>query len=236
VLANGTPTDYGQLINGWLTDPMCLTLCMAILLVANQITGDDKYAAAYNEVHDIYGSARLYKYPKASFLTWNNWNDDFRASIHLSILADFEAWDDGGHFKDGLRRLWKLNKNQGNAFVAFLVGKHINIKDEIQPCIKLLNEFYVEEKNNIQKANSSDPFKLWPFGIEIIEYSPASFIQGDLVSTQPWALWQTGMQDFMFQRRLYSLDNWVGNTTASQWFFGTDYLFCYWGFKQLGWL
>lgn len=234
---DGNPTTYGKLINGWKTDPLCLTLCMVILLVANQITGDDKYAAAYNEVHDIYGSARLYKYPKVSFLTFNNWNDDHRAAIHLSILADFPAWDEGGNFIDGLKRIWQLNKNTGNAWIAYLCGKHFDIsKEELQPSITLFNEFYAEEMSNVQKVNSTDPAKLKNLGIKLTKYSIAPFVKGELVSTQPLPLWWTGAQDFRFQRRPYSIDDWVGNTTASQWFFGVDFLIGYYGFKQLGWL
>lgn len=230
----GAPTTYGTLINGWLTNPMCLTLCMAILLTASTITEDNTYLKAYWDVKDIYGSAGLYKYPKVSFLTWNNWNDDHRAAIHLSILADLDV-NNHGYIK-GLKRIWRLNKNTGNAWVAYLCGKHFDIKNEIQPCITLLNESYVEDFNNVQKINSENATSANNLGIEINAYSIASFMQGQFVSTQPLPRWRTGAQDFRYQRCPYSVDDWVGNATISQWFFGVDFLISYWGFKQIGWL
>ena len=146
----GTATTYGKLIDGWLTNPMCLTLCMAILQVAYTITGDPKYNTAYQDVCSVYGCIDLFKYPKISFLTWNNWNDDHRAAIHLSILADL-VLDDNKKFIDGLKRIWRLNKKSGNAWVAYLCGKHFSIPtEELNPCITLLNEFYVENENNLQ--------------------------------------------------------------------------------------
>jgi len=233
---DGNPTTYGKLIDGWKTNPLCLTLCMAILLVANQITAEDKYAAAYNEVHDIYGSADFYKYPKVSFLTFNNWNDDHRAAIHLSILADFPAWDEGGNFKKGLARIWRLNKETGNAWIAYLVGRHIDIKTDTQPCLTLLNEFYAEDLNNVQKINSTDPGLLASQGIYLRKYSPLPFLKGGLVSSQPCPLWWTGAQEFRFQRRPYSVDDWAGYLSPTLYFFSVDFLISYWGFKQLGWL
>jgi hypothetical protein len=230
----GAPTTYGTLIDGWKTNPMGLTLCMAILLVASTITEDNTYLNAYWNVKEIYGSAGLYKYPKISLCTWNNWNDDHRAAIHLSILADLDVHN--REYIKGLKRLWRLNKNTGNAWIAYLCGQHFEIpKEELQSCIKLLNEFYVEDENNIQKVNSNNP-EVGKLGIEINEYSVAEFLQGDLVSTQPLPLWWSGSQDFRWQRCPYSADTWVGNTFSTQVFFGVDFLCAYWSFKQRGWV
>jgi hypothetical protein len=229
----GNPTTYGTLIDGWLTNPMCLTLCMVILRVAWVITLDPKYNAAYEEVIEIYGSAGLYKYPKVSFLTWNNWNDDHRAVIHLSILASLDRTKG---FEKGLKRIWRLNKKSGNAWIAYLCGQHFDIpKEELQPCMTLLNEFYVEDLNNLQKVNSHNP-EVGDMGIEIQEYSIAEFIAGNEVATQPLPLWWTGAQDFRWQRCLYSVDDWVGIITPNQVFFGVDFLVAYWGFRQLGFI
>jgi len=228
----GSSTTYGTLINGWKTDPMNLTLCMTILLVAYEITQDKKYENAYDDVKDLYGSAGLYKYPKVSFLTWNNWNDDHRAAIHLSILAELHDTETG--FTDGLKRIWKLNKKTGNAWIAYLCGSHFNIsKDELNPCIVLLNEFYVEEANAIQKLNPTNTL-----GIKYFIYRIFFWQSGDTIAKQPLPLWQTGAQDFRWQRRLYSINDWIGNTNTlqQQQFFGVDFLISYWGFKQQHWL
>lgn len=231
----GSPTTYGTLINGWKTDPMCLTLCLAILSVASMLTGNVKYSDAYYDVLEIYGSAGLYNYPKVSFLTWNNWNDDHRAAIHLSILADLAA-PSNDQFIKGLKRIWRLNKQSGNAWVAYLCGKHFDIsKEELNPCITLLDEFYVENENDMQKINSINP-EVEKLGIKIKKYVILWFMSGDLVSSQPLPLWWTGSQDFRWQRCLYSSDVWVGTTTPNQIFFGLDFLVGYWGFKQQNWL
>lgn len=229
----GSPTTYGALLAGWLTNPMCLTLCLAILQVASTITSDSKYSAAYDNVLSVYGSIDLYKYPKVSFLTWNNWNDDHRAAIHLSILADLDPSD---RFVDGLKRLWKLNKDSGNAWVAYLYGKHFSIpKEDFESCVTRLNEFYVEDENNIQKLNTTNP-AVGSLNINIFKYVILWFMTGNLVATQPLPLWWTGSQDFRWQRCPYSVDDWIGNTSSSSIFFGTDFLIAYWGFKQLGWI
>jgi hypothetical protein len=231
----GSATTYGQLIDGWLTNPMCLTLCMAIFQVAYTLTGDLKYNIAYHDICDVYGCVNLFKYPKISFLTWNNWNDDHRAAIHLSILADL-VLDDAQPFVDGLKRIWRLNKKSGNAWIAYLCGKHFDIpKEELNPCITLLNEFYVENKNDMQMINSTNP-NIEKLGIEVFEYSIAEFITGAFVCTQPLPLWWTGAQDFRWQRCLYSSDDWIGTTTPNQIFFGVDFLVAYWGFKQQNWI
>jgi hypothetical protein len=230
----GVSTTYGTLIDGWLTNPMTLTLCLAILKVAFVITSDSKYETAYEDVLATYGCIDLYKYPKVSFLTFNNWNDDHRAAIHLSILADLDISND--NFVNGLKRLWKLNQNSGNAWVAYLCGKHFSISAaDLTPCLTRLNEFYVEDENNIQKINSTNP-AVGGLGINIFTYVIFWFMTGNSVSTQPLPLWWTGSQDFRWQRCPYSVDDWIGNTTPSQIFFGCDFLIAYWGFKQLGWI
>jgi hypothetical protein len=227
----GTPTTYGALIDGPLTNPMCLTLCLAILKVASVVTADPKYDAAYNDVFEIYGSARYYNYPKVSFLSFNNWNDDHRAAIHLSILADFDA-----RYVKGLRRLWKLNKDSGNAWVAYLCGRHFSIPaSELTASMDRLNEFYAEDENDIQKINSTNP-AVETLGIKLKTYAPLWFMSGTTVASQPLPLWWTGSQDFRWQRCPYSVDDWVGNTTPDQTFFGVDFLVAYYGFRQLGWL
>lgn len=226
----GAPTTYGTLINGIKTDPLSLTLCLAILRVAAAITADAKYQTAYDEVLDIYGAAKLYNYPKVSFLTFNNWNDDHRAAIHLSILADFDS-----RFVKGLERLWKLNKNSGNAWVAYLCGKHFSISTaELLPCIIRMNEFYIEDENNVQKINSTNP-AVATLGIKLKKYVILWFMSGKLVADQPLPLWWTGSQDFRWQRCAYSVDDWIGSTVPNQTFFGVDFLVAYWGFKQQGW-
>jgi hypothetical protein len=231
----GAATTYGMLIDGWLTNPMSLTVCLAILKVASAITADPKYETTYQDVLSTYGCIDLYKYPKVSFLTFNNWNDDHRAAIHLSILADLDVANNN-KFVDGLKRIWKLNKDTGNAWIAYLCGKHFNLtKVDLNPSITRLNEFYAEDENNIQKINSTNP-AVGGLGITIKKYVILWFLTGNLVSTQPLPLWWTGSQDFRWQRCPYSVDDWVGTTTPNQVFFGVDFLIAYWGFKQLGWI
>lgn len=230
---DGKPTTYGTLIDGWKTNPLSLTLCLAILRVAYVVTADSKYQIAYQDILDTYGSVCLYKYPKVSFLTFNNWNDDHRAAIHLSILADL---DSDTNYVDGLKRLWKLNKNTGNAWIAFLCGRHFSISAaDLNPSIIRLNEFYAEDENNTQKINSTNP-AVGGLGIQIKKYVILWFMKGNSVATQPLPLWWTGSQDFRWQRCPYSVDDWIGTTTPNQVFFGVDFLIAYWGFKQQNWL
>lgn len=227
----GAPTSFGHLINGLKTDPLNMTLCLAILRVAYAIIPDPKYITAYKNVLEVYGSAHFYNYPKASFLTFNNWNDDHRAAIHLSILADFDE-----RFNKGLKRLWKLNKDSGNAWVAYLCGRHISIpREELVPCIIRMTEFYVEDENNTEKINSTNP-AVASLGIKLKKYAILPFMKGRSVADQPLPLHWTGSQDFRWQRCAYSVDDWIGINVPTQEFFGLDFLIAYWGFKQLNWL
>jgi hypothetical protein len=228
--ADGSPTQYGQLIKGLLTDPMRLSLCLAVLKVASVVTGDPVYNQHYLKLRNLYG--RYILYPKIKLWKWDNDNDTPRAAMQLYILADLEcdrAWFK--HYEKGLKRVQRVTHKTGNTFVSFLsLLQYTNDDhDEIQKGKNRLSEFTLEDKQfDTQKVNSTDLGYLASQDIELFTWN------GNLRSSQPLSMWFLGAQDCFWQRNLNSVDNWVGQTVPTQQFQGVDFLICWALGRKLG--
>lgn len=219
---NGQPTQYGKLIDGILTDPLRLTLCLAVLKVAARITGEAKYQEQYSLLLNRYQS--FVAYPKVKLLWWETQYDTHRSALQLSILADLETDASvKSLYVTGLQRIWNMVHKSGNAWVGYLCARHIPMSDTDQSwCKKMLKEFTLEDKNTvIEKKNSNRK------DIKMVQWG------NELMATQPLPRWQVGSQDFFWQRNLYAVDNWIGVTTPPFIHNGGDFLVAYWLGRKL---
>jgi hypothetical protein len=232
VLPNGNPTEFGALINGLLTDPLRLALCLCILKVASKITGEPLYEQHYRKVESEYNSGCLAAYAKAKLVTIEKKYDSHRAAICLSILSDIE--DDSSLkscYKNGLARTWAIEHKSGNTWIAFLNARHNPLTaTEITQVKKMLSEFALENKvaGNVQTINSDKGDQLKQYGVRLMKWG------GQWVSSQPLPRWMVGDQDFLWQRNLYSVDDWKGRNIPDTYHNGGDFLVAYWLGRVLG--
>jgi len=232
VLPNGNPTEFGALINGLLTDPLRLALCLCILKVASKITGEPLYEQHYRKIERSYNAGGLAAYAKAKLVTIEKKYDSHRAAICLSILADLE--DDGSlktSYQKGLLRTWAIEHKSGNSWIAFLSARQNPLTaTEIGQAKKTLLEFTVEKKlaGNLETKNSDKGDQLSQYGVRLMKWG------GQWVTSQPLPRWMSGTQDFIWQRSLYSADNWMGNTIPDTYHNGGDFLVAYWLGRALG--
>jgi hypothetical protein len=230
--ADKTPTKYGVLINGLLTDPLRLALCLAILKVAVKITSMKKYQDAYDLVNRKYNTACLAKYAKAKLITLDTTYDTHRAAFLLTILAECE--DDiklKGCYAAGAMRTWDIVKKQGNSWITFMVHRIAELDaTHLQQSVKILKEFSVEAKQagNVEKINSTNADVWKAKGIRFFKWG------SHLVSSQPLPVHMVGQQDFRWQRGQYDVDNWVGSKNPDTIFNGGDFLASYWLGRLLG--
>ena len=220
-----TPTKHGRLENGYLTDPLNLTLCLAIYAVAYRITGEPLYKVRYDELVKKYcpmipyGNAKLWL---TRFLVLEKTHHAHRAAIHYSILCDLEPNHDLNRlYLKGLLRIWMMERKSGNPWIYFLM-RRVCLFDpsHIDACRKHLMEFTLEDKQyNAEKINSNH-VKTFKWGKHIR-------------ARQPLARWRVGSQDFFWQRHLYSVDDWIGNQTGNVRHNGGDFLIAYWGLRSL---
>lgn len=243
VKADGTPTTYGKLVNGVLTEPLAMTLALGILTVAEHYGLHGKAAAMRYEVYSQYGA--LIPYPKTIAGTIENWNDDHRAALHLAILA---LEDRSPKMQElthaGLYRLWALLERRGNIWVNGLIA--LGLGECIQPAVKsemtrqanlVLGEYELSEKRVDTEVDYrgtvSANGKLWSgrsiISIQHVAWAPRIItIKGHQRATQPPPLYISGKQDFVWQRHRYSICDWIGQTQPSQRFNGADFLCAYW--------
>ena len=108
----GNPTAYGALENGVLTDPLRMTLLLAILSLA--MAYDPSFNEDYASLYNLYRP--LLEYPKVKLLWWDTAYDTHRAAIHLHVLY-WMTKDD--RYKDGLQRIWRIVEKTQNAWVLY---------------------------------------------------------------------------------------------------------------------
>lgn len=224
VNVDGKPTTHGKLIDGVLTDPLRLGLCLAVLKVAWKTSGEAKYQEQYKFLIDRYQS--FVAYPKVKLLWWGTEYDTHRSALQLSILADLEENPDIKRlYISGLQRIWQMCRKTGNAWVCYLCARHVDdviLNVEKSWCFKMLKEFTLSDKNTvIEKLNSSRK------DIKMVKWGNEYWV------TQPLPRWQVGSQDFFWQRNLYAVDNWMGMTTPAFVHNGGDFLVAYWLGRKL---
>lgn len=221
VNAAGEPTKHGQLIQGYKTDPLNLTLCLAILRVAAELTHDPAYQWHYEQLVEKYKP--LLPYANVRLLWWMKTHHAHRAAIHYSILCDLEDDHDIHRmYLKGLIRTWKMERKTANPWIYYLMRRQVLMDPgELENVKKHLEEFTLEDKRyNVERINSTR--------------APNFRWGGRRRAYQPLPRWQVGSQDFFWQRHMYSVDDWIGNTESNALRHnGMDYLICYYGLKSL---
>lgn len=228
VRADGQDTTYGALDQGWKTDPLRISLALAIYAVAATLTGVKEFAKAYSDLFVKYQSIAIY--PKVKLWWLENQNDTHRAAIHLAILADLTSGESMHGYMGGLLRIRKMTAKLGNVWVNALCRFGLgntspnNVSDREQ-ALKVLSEFTLADKQfNDGRDNSNfkaDWFKpiLW---------------DGVYVANQPLPRHLVRAQDFFWQRKLRSLDPGTDGAKADSRLNGGDFLAAYWLSRQTG--
>ena len=220
VNADGTPTKHGKLENGYLTDPLNLTLCLAIYKAAHEMTGEQLYSVRYESLVGRYSP--LIPYANVRLLWWEKTHHAHRAAIHYSILCDLER-DHGLYqrYLRGLLRTWRMERKSANPWIYYLVRRIAVVEPEaLEKVKKHLKEFTLEDKQyNVERINSTD--------VETFKWGRHKRCR------QPLPRWRVGSQDFFWQRHLYSADDWVGNGAGNVRHNGGDFLVAYWGLRSL---
>lgn len=217
---DGSVTKHGSLENGLYTDPLNLTLCLAIYRTAYQITGERMYLARYDMLVKKYRP--LVPYANVRLLWWEKTHHAHRAAIHYSILCDLETDHDLNRaYLAGLLRTWRMERKSANPWIYFLMRRVCLYDPEhIDKCRKHLKEFTLEDKQyNVQRINSDR--------VETFQWGKHRRAR------QPVARWRAGSQDFFWQRHMYSADDWVGNAVGNVRHNGCDFLIAYWGLRSL---
>lgn len=236
---DGSPTPYGKLIDGARTDPLRMTLALAIMTVGENL---DLNAAARVLCHEIYTDyGRLIPYAKASMgALADNWNDDHRAALHLCILGiEDHSPRMREHLRRAVRRHWDLYGRRANPWVNALLCLclDLDMPDDIrremaQQNMTILSEFELNDAMFDRPVDARDATirsihsQVWKPEITMVDGHPRS--------TQPLPLWAMGAQDFPWQRHRYSVLDWTDSARPSQRFNGGAYLCAYWASRLTG--
>jgi len=205
---NGVPTKYGQLVDGWRTDPLRLTLLLAILALAMHTKDVPANAKMHYDI--LYRRYRLLlKYPKVKLLWWDTDYDTHRAAIHLHVLYNLTG---DQTYADGLGRIARITEAENNAWVQILCWPF----NGISPNLGIMHTFTLAHrtKGNIESLNSP--------------YFPGVKWGSNTRSVTALPIRHRGSQEFFWQRNMFSLDEWVGNKQATVHHSGLDYLLAYW--------
>lgn len=208
---NGKPTKFGRLEQGWKTDPLRLTLLLAILALAGKSSNNGvgyRASVAYNKLYRKY--KLLLKYPKIKLLWWDTDYDTHRAAIHLNILFNLTGEK---VYLDGLKRIYRITKKENNAWVNLLC---------FEADTSILNSFVFENriKGNVESWNSP--------------YFPGVQWGKHRRSIKALPIAHRGSQEFFWQRNMFSLDEWMDNKEATVFHSGLDFLLAYWLKKNTG--
>lgn len=219
---NGTPTTYGVLDNGVLTDPLRITVLLALLALSTYASSSE-FAGDYVEIYKKYEP--ILSYPKVKVLWYDTKYDTHRAAINLHVLY---AITHDKKYKDGLQRIWRITKKENNAWVYTLCYPALDTNAENPIVITMLStfDFAKRQLGNVQSLNDDQPSLNWPKKL------PFGITTPIVRCKYPLPLNKRGSQDFFWQRNMNSLDEWVGNTTADVYHSGLDFLICYHLAKQ----
>lgn len=195
------PTKYGVLDNGWKSDPLRITLLLAIY----KLGGLEKEHQALKRKH--YG---MLAYPYARLLWWGNYQDLLRGALQLNYLA---KQDPDTVFRKGLLSLMKIARKHGNVFVMALCGEIVGFTEaDRELALKVMREFPIKDLNR---------------GVQLSEKMPHTKWGEELVARQPLPKWKKWNQDFEWQRNPYALDSRLPAGEADSYLNGGDYLAAY---------
>ena len=227
VRADGAPTTYGALEQGWKTDPLRISLALAVYAAAATMTGIPAFSQVYSDLFKRYGA--LARYPKVRLWWFENQNDTHRAAIHLAILADVTAGKACLGYRRGLERIRdsvdKLGNVWVNALCAWGIGStRLNDRDQ---ALKVLSEFTLKDKQFNDGRDNSMPGLLDAIRRAIPSFRPVLW-NGKWMANQPLPRHMVRAQDFFWQRNLRSLDPGSDGAPADSRLNGGDYLAAYW--------
>lgn len=224
----GAPTTYGALDNGVLTDPLRITLYLAILALGIVAWPDAmEIRDEYNRVYDTYEA--LIPYPKVKLLWWDTDYDTHRAAIHAHV-AYWATHDE--RYKAALVRIWRISHKTNNAWVYTLCRDVLDAKDDAL-VVRMLGTFSFTKRQlgNVESINLLEPWVFWPPNFP----SWLSFLGLPQIKCKhALPIYKRGSQDFFWQRGPFSLNEWVGNKTADTYHSGLDVLICGWLASRLG--
>jgi hypothetical protein len=210
---HGNPTKYGQLEDGIKTDPLRMTLLLAILSVAMA------YDPSFNQDYaDLYNRYRpILAYPKVKLLWWDTDYDTHRAAIHLHVLY-WMTKDEV--YARGLRRIWRIVEKTQNAWVYTLCASAMEKPDGsfIRRALSTF-DFNRRQLGTLESLNPDVPSVKWGSNVRCKYALP---------------FYKRGSQEFFWQRSMFSKDEWVGNTWGGVYHSGLDFLICGWLANRLG--
>lgn len=209
----GSPTEYGALENGYLTDPLRMTCLLGILSVARAY--DPSFSQDYADLYEMYHP--ILAYPKVKLLWWDTSYDTHRAAIHTHI-AYYMTKDEV--YRDALLRIWHISEKEQNPWVYTLCSIAME-KPDATLIKNVLSTFSYEKRQlgTIESINDDQPSVNWG---------------GTLRCKYSLPIYKRGSQEFFWQRNMFSLDEWVGNKVSNTYHSGLDFLICGWLASKLG--
>lgn len=213
----GNPTTYGKLDNGVMTDPLRITILLALLALS---TGYSSHEFT-NDYLDLYNKYKgILAYPKVKLLWLDTAYDTHRAAISLHAL--YYITNDK-RYKKGLQRIWRISKKGNNAWVYTLCHSALDDKSEDGIVKTMLStfDFAKRQLGNVQAINDDQPAVNWPPKL------PFDITEPKVRSKYPLSLDKRGSQDFFWQRNMNSLNDWVGVTSPYVYHSGLDFLICF---------
>lgn len=217
----GNPTTYGKLEDGLMTDPLRMTLLLALLSVAKAY--DPAFAQDYSDLYHKYYP--ILAYPKVKLLWWDTDYDTHRAAIHLHVLYQMTKDE---VYKKGLVRIWRISEKTQNAWVYTLCSVAMDNPDGAF-VVRMLSTFDFNRRQlgNVESINDV-PSVNWPPQLPFNLTTPKARSKSAL------PLSHRGSQEFFWQRCMLSKDEWVGNKTGDTFHSGLDFLLCGWLASRLG--
>lgn len=238
VNAHGEPTPFGRLIDGIKTDPLQMTLALAIMTVAEHSSLNMSAPRYRHEIYSDYG--RMIPYPKVALGNLDNWNDDHRAAMHLAILGlEDRSPAMRKLVRQGVERHWRLFGQRANPWVNALLA--LAVGDDLPAPIRygmtLQNQIVLSEYELTDAAYDAPVDRTHDVIVSVTgdHWQPViKMVKGVPRSTQPLPIWTMGAQDFPWQRHRYSVRDWTGNARPTQRFSGAAYLCAYWASRLCG--
>lgn len=209
----GVPTPYGKLENGILTDPLRITLLLALLALA--MAYDPSYNVDYAKLYTKYKP--ILAYPKVKLLWLDTSYDTHRAAIALHILY-WMTRDEV--YRKGLKRLWRISEKSNNVWAGVLCAEALDESiEEITDMVLSTFDYKKRQLGNIESLNPDWPSVKWGSNVR---------------AKKPLPLNKRGSQDFFWQRHPFSKDEWVGVTYPDVFHSGLDFLVCLHLARRLG--
>jgi hypothetical protein len=210
---------------GWKSDPLRITLALAIYAVGATLCRIPEFAKAYSDLFEKYKP--ILAYPKVKLWWVENHNDTHRAAIHLAILADLTTGDARDLYVMGLERIRAMVSKLGNIWVSALCawGRGLQWRDDRDLALKVLSEFTLADKQYNPGRDNTNYSASW--------FKPILW-NGVYMANQPLPRWIARSQDFFWQRNLRSLDPGSHGAPADSRLNGGDFLAAYWLSRLMG--